>query len=191
MARRLLLVRHADTGLTGRLVGATDVKAEARGLEEAGRLRALLRDHRPESVFVSPLSRARETLKRLGVSGHQIDPRLAEIDFGAWEMLDYKEISAKFPAETAAWSRAGDDFRFPGGESLGEFRERVSAMVVTLCAEPVDSVLAVTHGGVIRVMICALLGLEAKNSLLFDVRPGRLTLIDLFDQGGILAGLNL
>jgi alpha-ribazole phosphatase/probable phosphoglycerate mutase len=58
-------------------------------------------------------------------------------------------------------------------------------------ALPEAKIGVMTHGGVIRTMICLALGLDAKNYLLFDVRPASLTVLELFDQGGVLSGLNL
>ena len=49
--------------------------------------------------------------------------------------------------------------------------------------------LAVTHGGVIRTMICHLLGLEPRNYLAFDVPYSAMAVIDLFDGRGVLAAL--
>jgi broad specificity phosphatase PhoE len=53
-----------------------------------------------------------------------------------------------------------------------------------------DAVLACTHGGVIRSLICHFLGIPPQNHLLFAVEPASLTTIELFDGGGMLAGLN-
>ena len=49
--------------------------------------------------------------------------------------------------------------------------------------------LAVTHGGVIRTMICHLLGLEPQQYVVFEVPYAALVVIDLFDGKGVLAAL--
>ncbi|MCW5210022.1 histidine phosphatase family protein, partial [Desulfobulbus sp. US1] len=54
-----------------------------------------------------------------------------------------------------------------------------------------NTVAVVTHGGVIRTMICLALGISPRNYLLFDVQPASLTVLDLFSEGGVLRGLNL
>ncbi len=51
--------------------------------------------------------------------------------------------------------------------------------------------LLVTHGGVIRRLICVSLGIAPEKSLVFNVRAGRCAIIDLHSQGGVLAGLNI
>jgi broad specificity phosphatase PhoE len=52
-------------------------------------------------------------------------------------------------------------------------------------------VLVIAHGGVVRGLLCHLLRLPPRNYLLFDVKPARLTVIDYFPEGGVLAGFNL
>ena len=59
-----------------------------------------------------------------------------------------------------------------------------------LASRAADVVLAVTHGGVIRSMICHLLGLEARHYILFNVHCGACVTIDLYDGKGVLAGLD-
>jgi broad specificity phosphatase PhoE len=49
----------------------------------------------------------------------------------------------------------------------------------------------VTHGGVIRTLICLALGLSPKQYLFFDARPGTVAVLDLYTEGAVLAGLNL
>jgi broad specificity phosphatase PhoE len=52
-----------------------------------------------------------------------------------------------------------------------------------------QTVLAVTHGGVIRAMICHLLALEPRQYVAFDVPYAAMVVIDLFDGKGVLAAL--
>jgi broad specificity phosphatase PhoE len=47
------------------------------------------------------------------------------------------------------WLRAGNGFRFPGGESLAEHLERVMAALDEVVAGPLPA-LVVCHGGTIR-----------------------------------------
>ena len=66
---------------------------------------------------------------------------------------------------------------------------RVQAAADRLAGDAAETVLAVTHGGVIRAMICHLLGLEPRHYVLFNVGYAALAVIDLFDGGGVLSGL--
>lgn len=198
MAGKLLLVRHADTGsrYQGRFIGSTDVAASGEGLAQVGRLQALLKQYQPGSWYCSPSRRARQTetmLRRFLPFPEKstIRKELREIDFGDWERLSFAEIEKKYPVELGGWAALDPDFCFPGGESFRDFTARISAVLTVLLADPAEQILIVTHGGVIRTMICLLLGLDLKNYLLFDVRPATLTRIDLFGNSGMLTGLNL
>lgn len=194
---RLLLIRHAaaETSENHPLLGSTDVSAGAEGLLELERLSGRLEAYKPERWFCSPMLRAVQTAERLrglGLIGGQVrmDERLREIDFGRWELKSFAEIEASDPDLLPAWS-GYDDFVFPGGEAVASFTGRVREMLDIFAASGDKEIGIITHGGVIRNMICLSLGISARHYLLFSVRPGSLSVIDHYPEGGVLAGLNL
>jgi len=149
----------------------------------------------PESWSCSPMKRTRQTLGRIdGMCGIdqdvKIDDRLREMDFGRWEMKSFAEIVSADPDLMESWA-AFEGFIFPGGESVSGFIKRIAAVLADLRKLPEREVCVITHGGVIRAMICLELGLAVKNYLVFDVHPGALSVLDLYPDGGILSGLNL
>jgi len=192
----LYLLRHGPSAAPpGYLLGSTDVPLSAgNGLS---RLHSLIAPYlqQIEQWYCSPLLRARQTAAYLHEHGCCIsqpvyDNRLREIDFGSWELRSFADIAAADPARVAAWQEQYMNFAFPAGESVQAFISRVKAMLATLstCS---GSIGIVTHGGVIRTLICLALGLPPSNYLLFDVQPASLTIIELFSSGGVLRGLNL
>src|SRR5205807_4384774 len=82
------------------------------------------------SLWSSDLSRAAETARtvgaRIGLEPRR-DPRLREANRGEWEGHRFIDIARDDPAGYAAWLRAGESFRFPGGESLRDQLDRVTA----------------------------------------------------------------
>lgn len=81
-----------------------------------------------------------------------IEPALREYDLGAWSGLTRVEIEARWPGELAEW-RLGRLVATPGGERRTSFVERISAAVERIAADPpADTVLVVTHGGVISAL---------------------------------------
>ncbi len=193
----LLLVRHADVGRAyhGRLVGSADVPATRAGLAELKRLVPLLREQRPDVCLVSPCLRARQSLAVLDAGLRLsrpacIEPLLREIDFGRYELRRFDELAAIDPDLVRRWQDR--DFAFPGGESLRDFQQRVSALLAWLEESSLETVLCVTHGGVIRQLLCSLLGLDPMNYLLFSPRYACLTRIEHLAGGrGVLTGFNL
>jgi broad specificity phosphatase PhoE len=196
MARKLLLIRHArpEGAPTGGFLGQTDLPISSAGMDQARELSRLVRAAKPQACYCSPLLRARQTadilLKGLSLPV-QIHDDLREIDFGHWECKTFEQVAAENAREIEQWAAFDHRFTFPGGESLGGFLARVRRMAKRFCEDPADVVLGVTHGGMIRSMICHLLGLRPRNYILFDVAHASCVSIDLFEGKGVLSGFNL
>ena len=191
MARELILARHGDVGpeYAGRYVGHTDLPLSERGRRQAAALAQVLRTARPQKCFTSPAARAVQTAEPAGLDPTVCDD-LREIHFGRWEGKTFAEICALDPGLVDRWAELHADFEFPGGERVGDFLERTKKIALHMAACPADVVLAVTHGGVIRAILCHLLGLDPRQCLLFQVDYASLTKVVLFDGKGVLAGLN-
>ncbi|MBM3334373.1 histidine phosphatase family protein, partial [Candidatus Sumerlaeota bacterium] len=161
MARLLLFVRHGSTGdeYARRYIGRTDVSLDAAGRNQATALGGLLKTLCPARCYSSPLRRALETAQPAAALLElraEVDPDLREVDFGLWEGKSFEEIERTYPEAVSEWAALADGFAFPGGESLRDFVDRVRRVADRMVADPADAVLAVTHGGVIRMAICHL-----------------------------------
>jgi broad specificity phosphatase PhoE len=192
MAERLLLLRHAriPAGHAGRLVGATDVPLDAVGRSQARALAGRLRRWSPGACYCSPMQRCRQTAEAAAPElPIRFDRDLREIDFGQWENRTFGELERESPGLIDRWAAFGEDFAFPGGETIGEFLGRVRAAAGRLMQDDAQTVLAVTHGGVIRTMICHLLGFESRKYVAFDVAYASTAVIDLHDGRGVLAAM--
>jgi broad specificity phosphatase PhoE len=193
MAERLILIRHGDLGegCRGRYIGRTDAPLSAEGRCQATALAAPLARLGRARYLCSPLLRARETAGlALTCSDFETDADLREIDFGRWEAMSFPQIAAADPAAVERWAALDDAFAFPDGEAIGAFRARIRAAAVRIAADPAGTVAAFTHGGVIRLIICHFLGLEARDYLLFDVGTASISEIRIGDGRGVLTGLN-
>ena len=194
MTRRLILIRHGYLGenCRGRYIGRTDVPLSAVGRSQAAALAGEFDRLNGALILCSPLQRARETARiALGAGGgFAIDANLREIDFGRWEGMSFTEIAAADPAAVDRWAALADDFAFPGGEGIRDFRERIRAAADRIATDSADEVVAITHGGVIRLLICLFLGLDVRHTLLFEVRPASITELSLDDGKGVLTRVN-
>lgn len=195
MAERLILIRHGALGdrCRGRYIGRSDPPLSEEGRAEAAALAGRF-DPLPGGtvILVSPLLRTRETAELvLGRNkDFTIDPDLREIDFGRWEGMRFAEILADDPAAVDRWANWAEDFSFPDGESIGHFRKRIEAAARRIATEPAGRAVVVTHGGVIRFLICRFLGLPDRAHLLFDVQPASLSEIRIDGGRGVLTRLN-
>ncbi len=151
------LVRHGETDWNRerRIQGSTDIPLNETGREQARATGELLSSRRWTGLVASPLSRAAETARLIGAAvglgEPELEPRLAERDYGEAEGLTGPEIDALFP----------DGADVPGREPREAVAERVVAALHDLAARhPGEAVIVVAHGGVIR-------------SVLETVAPGR------------------
>jgi alpha-ribazole phosphatase len=163
----LLLIRHAPALTEGRMAGRRDVAADCSDTAALVRLREALGavDHR----MVSPALRCRQTAMALWSETVEVDARLWEQDFGAWEGMafaDLPDLGALSLLDLAAR-------RPPRGESFLELSERVGPALEDL-AERGGRVALVAHAGVIRAALGLALG-AAERGLAFQVAPLSLT----------------
>ena len=68
-------------------------------------------------------------------------------------------------------------------------RRRIERLGKRLAAIDTESVVVFTHGGVVRALVCHLLGLELRHYLLFDVGLATVATLHVWDGRGVLAGL--
>jgi broad specificity phosphatase PhoE len=199
---RLLLARHGESTWNAerRFQGSTDIPLSARGRAQAGALARGLRPYRVRAAYVSPYRRARETaelaLTGTGVPVVVVD-ELRELSLGQWEGCTVDEVRARDGDPYVAWLRAPHDCPPPDSEPLPVVSDRVRAAVDRIAAAHPngDDVLVVSHGGVISVYACALLGcsfnhlwrLRVDNASLTVVRPPRL--VSLNETGHLTGDL--
>jgi broad specificity phosphatase PhoE len=157
----VLLARHGETNDNRqpiRVQGFTDTPLNDTGRRQAGELAEKIAADPVASLWASDLSRARETAEivaaRIGLRP-ALDARLREANRGRWEGRLFVDIERQEPDLYAAWRRAGDRFRFPGGESLLDQQQRVTAALGEIHRAGPLPALVVCHGGSIRVILCA------------------------------------
>jgi len=175
----LLLVRHSTTeaSASGRNLGqGSDPSLTHEGEQLAALLGTRLEQELAElpiadlRLVTSPAKRCRETLAQLvvaiGADGAdrdvEVDPRLLEIDYGAWEGLTADECWARDPELRSAWERDPFVTRTPDGESGRDVAARAfpafDALEEWLAENLARGVLVVGHNHVNRLRLTAMLG---------------------------------
>ncbi len=157
----LLVIRHAPTAWNadGRLQGRTDIPLSAAGRADADRWTLAPAD-RARAWFTSPLARAVETARRLGVAATPC-PALAEMAWGAWEGERLADLRGA-GVLTAEHEAAGLDLRPPGGESPRDVQHRLAPFLAARAAagQPAG---AVTHHGVLRALYALATGWDMSR----------------------------
>ncbi len=175
---RLWLVRHGPTHAKA-MVGWTDLPAD---LSDTAAI-ARLSDYLPDAPVVSSdLSRAVATAdaiqgKRLRLSH---EPALREINFGDWEMSEFKDD----PLMRAYWETPGD-IAPPNGESWNAVKTRVDRAIDRLIATGHTDLIIVGHFGQILTQVQRALGISAYDT--FGHRISNLSVTVIETAGGFAA----
>jgi len=147
-------------------------------------------------VFASRLSRSLESARIVGGALEAPVEAVAEfdeIDFGEFEGLTVEEARRARPDVAASWSRADDRFRYPGGESIEEFRDRVGCGLDRILARHPEGALAfVLHKGVIKAILAAFLDTPFHPITgRFEVDLGSISRIRLGPHGARVVSWNV
>lgn len=165
----LALLRHGPTDWNrqGRIQGRRDVPLgdEAREWLTA---RQLPPDLSALRWYSSPLARARETARLVGLAEAMPDNRLIEMDWGAWEGRTLAELRREIGPAMAENEARGLDFTPENGESPRQVQQRLRGWLVEMARpdrerESPDGVGAVTHKGVIRAALALAYGWNMRE----------------------------
>jgi broad specificity phosphatase PhoE len=175
----LVLTRH---GLTSRsqpeqhLGQRIDIGLSDAGREQADALGRRLVGVAFARIVSSHLVRARETAAILRAAipdppEVEVDPRLAEMDYGEWEGLTYDQIDEGDAVDRTRWVEDPATVPCPGGESGSDVAARAEAFLVdligwhdALSGLPHERpILAVAHSTLNRVLICVATGIPVRE----------------------------
>ena len=114
----------------------------------------------------------------------RLEPRLRELNFGAWEGQTWHEVAENDPAALQAWYLHPYENTPTDGEAYGGLEARVRSWLEAL--PRTGRVLAFTHGGPIRAILYGLTGLPDGQAWRFEVGAASLTKLVLGDAGAIV-----
>lgn len=163
----LLLARHgeSDWNRSKRWQGFADRPLTDLGWQQARELADRLDDTELDAVYSSDLQRARETAEAVArPRGLEVKTMtdLREVDVGSWSGLTRAEAEARFPEAYARWLRGGEGWE--DGESYDQLRDRVIRAIRHIAAgHEGGRVLVVAHGGTIRAVHAAALGVDVHT----------------------------
>jgi broad specificity phosphatase PhoE len=163
----ILLARHgeSDWNHERRWQGHADRPLTERGREQAHALAERLDGIRLDAIYSSDLERTRATAEIVaatrGLELRQL-PTLREVDVGSWSGLTRDEAEEHYPEDFARWLQGGAGWR--DGEAYEEMSERVLRAIAQIEDEhPEGRVLVVSHGGPIRAVHAAALGMDVHE----------------------------
>lgn len=155
---RLLLIRHGETQgnrlAAPSITGQRDVPLNEMGRNQAEKLSEALSHEPITAVFSSPLQRALDTARCIGGKcGAQVTclDGLRDINCGQLEGEAISSVQHRLPELWALnESEAEDDFRWPGGETYRDLRQRVMVSLEEVALTCVGKTVAiVSHASVV------------------------------------------
>jgi broad specificity phosphatase PhoE len=166
---RIYLVRHGATMLSAedRFAGSTDVELSDEGLTQVECLGQRLASEPVARVYASPMRRTIATAMAIGrPHGLEpvLEPSLREIDHGQWEGLTRTQVAERFPEQAEAWDTDPFTFAPTGGEAgVAVMARALPTLRRIVEAHPGGTVVVVSHKATIRLLLCALLGIDARG----------------------------
>jgi broad specificity phosphatase PhoE len=163
----ILLARHgqSDWNHSQRWQGFADRPLTEVGRRQAVELAERLDGTELDAIYSSDLQRARETAEIVArTKGLTVEttPDLREVDVGSWEGLSRAEAEERFPDGYGRWLQGGEGW--DDGETYEQMSERVLSAIQRIAkAHAPDRVLAVAHGGSIRAVHAAALGVDVHS----------------------------
>jgi alpha-ribazole phosphatase len=165
----LYLIRHGETAWNVEEVfrGRADVPLDERGQAQAQAIARALADEPIAAVYTSPLRRAVATAQPVAEArglDARVDERLIDVNVGAWEGKPLGEVRRTWPELYARWEKKPTAMVFPDGESLAAVRERAARAIAEAASRhPGQAVAIVSHRVVVKVALCAVLGLDDSH----------------------------
>ena len=166
---RLILVRHGETvyNAQARFTGQSDVPLSVLGKRQTAVLGECLATESLDVIVTSDLERTRvmaEAIARYHALPIWEDSDLRELALGEWEGYTYDEVLARDADLVAQWQVDPTTYAPPGGETVAQLRDRCArALRHWQTRYPEVSVLWVTHGGLIGVLLCHLLEIDLNR----------------------------
>lgn len=183
---RLILIRHGKTDYSSenRYCGFSEPPLNNKGIWQAKKLAAKLKDIRIDKVYSSDLVRSYQTAKIIfGNNSIEKVADLREINFGLFEGLKYEQIIGKYPKLYRDWVDNPEKVKIPNGEGLGDLSKRVEQRLSFILSQHKDRTLAVvTHSGPIRIVLCKALKFDLKMFWQIEQQFCALNIIDYAEE---------
>lgn len=194
---RLYFMRHGETvwNTERRYQGMTDIELSEEGLRQAECAAKRFKNIKIDKIYASPLKRAMKTAEKIAAEkGLEIisEDDFREIHFGEWEGKTVPELTEKYGESYTNFIREPHKYGFPGEGSVENVINRIKPGIDRLIAEEKGNVLIVSHGGIIRLMIMYIMGLDSSwftkmwinntGVSIIEIKNGRKLLLTLNDS---------
>ncbi|HCL00994.1 MAG TPA: phosphoglycerate mutase [Lachnoclostridium phytofermentans] len=181
----IYFIRHGETdwNVENKIQGSNDIDLNGNGISQALALGEKVKTlGLPiQKIYTSPQKRARKTAKILS-EAIQVDcvvtAGLEEMNLGRWEGLTWKEVKEKDIETFNIWYPNRNTDKTPGGESYEEVLSRSLATVQSILKEESQDIAIVSHGAVIKCLLCYINQLPFDQMKQFQTGNTSITIVD-------------
>lgn len=179
------LMRHGEPVGGRKYRGQLDDPLSEKGWAQ---MRQAVGEHCPwQAIVSSPLLRCADFARELAARHAlplEMDARLVELGFGAWEGCTAGELTEEDPEALARFRRDPIEYAPPGAEPLIGFRDRIlEAWNDLLECHPGEQVLVIAHAGVIRMMVAHALDIPLQHIFRLQVPSAGITRLRVESDG--------
>ena len=166
-----------------RFQGHSDTALSPAGRRQARALAGIVKKNLPDVIYTSDLKRASQTASIIA-RGLRMRPfrdkRLREMNFGIWEGKTGRQLAEEGSKAYRDWCR-GRRVNPPRGESFKHISARVHTVLNEILKKHAQkTVVIVSHGGAIKMMIARALRLPLRSLWSFRLDPASLSVIHVY-----------
>lgn len=192
---RLYFMRHGETvwNTERRYQGMTDIELSDEGLRQAECAAKRFKNIKIDKIYASPLKRAMKTAEKIAAEkGLEIisEDDFREIHFGEWEGKTVPELTEKYGESYTNFIREPHKYGFPGEGSVENVINRIKPGIDRLIAEDEGNVLIVSHGGIIRLMIMYIMGLDSSWFTKMWINNTGVSIVEIKNDRRLILTLN-
>lgn len=192
---RLYFMRHGETvwNTERRYQGMTDIELSEEGLRQAECAAERFKNIHIDKIYCSPLKRAVATAKPIAdVKGLEVisEDAFREIHFGEWEGKTVPELTEIYGESYLRFIREPHNYGFPGEGSVDNVIERLKVGIDRVIENDEGNVLIVSHGGIIRLMIMYIMGLDNSWFTKMWINNTAISIIEIKDGRRLMLTVN-
>lgn len=171
---RIRLIRHGETDWNKerRMQGRVERPLNIYGLRQAHSCSKYLSKFKIDAIYSSSQLRAVQTAEIISAKSNLEvikSKEIQEINLGTWEGSTWQQISANNSEIFSLFEQGKDLSKIYKGESWEEVQKRSLNFIYSLREKNQNEILIVTHSGVIKCLICAVLNLGISERNNFEI----------------------
>ncbi len=167
---RIMLIRPGSTEYDeeGRIQGTLDVPLSEQGRREIAEAVVSLREEKIQILYCSPCDSAEESAQLLAdalrIKAKTLD-NLKNLDQGLWQGMLVEDVRTKQPKVFRQWQENPENICPPGGEMVGDARQRVLQTITKLAKKHKEEVIGLVVPEPLANVIRSLLREESVKDL--------------------------